>query len=249
MLKYLVLLLHYSLMSQLLHAESIKIACASSFVPVLKKVISKQPDVLGQKIKIIPGSTGKIYSQIKYGAPFDIFLAADRKHPDLLLKEGRATSSFIYARGQLAFWLGSRFKSQGTWHEKISSHLKSKTIAIANPEHAPFGIAAKQVLDEKFSGMAKKILRGANAAQTFLYISQRHDLAGFVSLSHLVSRSVAESEYILIPQQNYDPIVMAGVILGSSSQQEASKKFMTYLLKSEVQDMISQHGFLRGDGR
>ncbi len=247
MTRSIALLLSFFIASQQLYPSTLKVACASSFAPVLKKVLEKASSPNFQAVKVIPGSTGKLFSQIMNAAPYDIFLAADQKHPRLLIKHGKAHGeSFIYAKGQLSFWFGKKRPKGKSWHENIKNTLASQTIAMPNPKHAPFGIAAQYILDHNFAKLSKKVLFGANAAQTFLYISQRPDLAGFVSLSHLKTSSFDITNYIVIPPKYYPTIAMSGVKLRNTSHEKLASEFINYLMQVESQKIISQNGFIQG---
>ena len=129
-------------------AQSFRIACASSFAGVLKEILQSYPRPKNIQFEVIQGSTGKLYSQIKQGAPFHLFLAADEKHPKLLQKVGLGQAPFFYAGGILAIWKpGSRLNSgKALSLSQLKTLLGKGKIAVANPRHAPYGKAGMEFL-------------------------------------------------------------------------------------------------------
>ena len=135
-------------------AVEIKIAVASNFTPILKKIAKLYEAKTKNSVKLTSGSSGKLYSMITNGAPFDIFLSADTVKTSRLISTGKAleASRFVYARGSLVAWSN---KTEAIGIEGLVEEAKS--IAIANPKHAPYGIAAKQFLRaKKISNLRKQ---------------------------------------------------------------------------------------------
>ena len=152
-------------------AKELRIAVASNFLLPLKELSRKFKESTGHKVVVISGSTGKLYAQIKQGAPFDILLAADSLRPELLEKAGIGVpgSRFTYAVGRLALW-----SADSTLPLKndlqVLNHKNFRYLAIANPKTAPYGKAAEQVLRKKgfWEQIQNRLVRGENISQTLM---------------------------------------------------------------------------------
>ena len=139
-------------------AKELRIAVASNFLLPLKALSKNFKESTGYKVVVISGSTGKLYAQIKQGAPFDILLAADSIRPELLEKEGIGLpgSRFTYAVGRLVLW-SKNSKLPLKNDLQVLNHKNFRYLAIANPKTAPYGKAAEQVLRKKVFGNKFKI--------------------------------------------------------------------------------------------
>lgn len=214
--------------------KSLKIAVAANFAPTLKKVAHEFTQKTGIKVTIIPGSTGKLYSQIKNGAPFDIFLAADNERPKMLVDEKLATGQFTYAVGQLVLWSPS---------DKIKNldFLESDftKLAIPNPKLAPYGQAARETLKELklWDKINHKIVIGENVSQTLEFARSGNTDAAFVSFSQVKD---LPGSLIIIQQKYHSPITQDGCIVKESREAE---KFVEFL-KKDGWPVILTDGYL-----
>ncbi len=128
--------------------EKISVGVAANFISAFKEIAADFEAKTGVKVEATFSSTGNLYSQIKNGAPYDMFLSADEKRPDLLQKEGWTEGTFIYARGQAILWSANKdFCKAATWQDALKNN-QIKKIAIANPVTAPYGAAAKVALQK-----------------------------------------------------------------------------------------------------
>ena len=128
--------------------EKISVAVAANFISAFKEMAADFEEKTKVKVEATFSSTGNLYSQIKNGAPYDLFLSADEERPDLLQKEGLTEGTFIYARGQAILWSADKdFCKAATWQDALKNN-KIKKIAIANPLTAPYGAAAKKALQK-----------------------------------------------------------------------------------------------------
>ena len=128
-------------------AEEVRIAVATNFLVTLKEIVRNFSRDTGHTAVVSSGSSGKLYAQIKHGAPFDVFLSADVQRPHLLEKEGLAIqgSRFVYAVGRLTLWSPDSSMINGDGKEALTNN-GFKRIAIANPKTAPYGAAAQSTL-------------------------------------------------------------------------------------------------------
>ena len=139
------------------------------------KIFEKSHDA---SIRLVAGSTGRLYNQIQQGAPFDAFIAADAIHPDLLLKQGKAISEYAVGNGYLGLMLGKELV--GDLSGLMQPNIKH--IAIANPDVAPFGLAAKKSLEEQkvWETLKPKFVYAQNALQSAMMVQKGLVDAGFI---------------------------------------------------------------------
>jgi len=218
---------------------AINVAVASNFKQMLSEIALLYQAQTGQSILISSASTGTLYNQIKHGAPFDLFLSADSERAKLIESsaQGVAGSRFTYATGRLAFWL----RSGADVNEQTLLEYEGR-MAIANPQLAPYGLAAKQTLThlhlwEKFS-----YIQGANISQTYQFIDSGNIEAGFVAYALLLQNG--QTHYYLIPDSWHAPIEQQGVLLANSTQKIKVQQFIDYLRSEPVQQLIRNKGYL-----
>ena len=218
----------------------IKVAVASNFKTTLIEVAKIYKVETGNTVLISSASTGTLFNQIKYGAPFDLFLSADSERAKLIeeSKSGISGSRFTYAKGQLAFWVP---KSKTQVSEISLKHYSDK-LAIANPKLAPYGLATQQVLNHMNLWNKNKYIQGANIAQTYQFIDSGNINAGFVAYVLIKNRPV--EQYYLISDTLHDPIKQQGVILAKTKQLDQTKEFVIFLKSAKIQQFIQQKGYL-----
>ena len=241
MKKILCFIILFLICSQNTFAEGIKVAVASNFAVTIKKIVKVYEESSGNKVSIILGSTGKLYAQIKHGAPFDIFLAADTLRPQLLEKENIAVdeSRFTYAMGQLVLWYPG--KSLDPFSIDELRKLNFDKLSIANPKLAPYGRAAKQVLDHIgiFDKIKYRTVRGENIGQAYQYIESGNAQMGFVSLAHVIDRQNTNS-YWKVPSEYYSPIKQQAVLLNSKNE---TIEFYDFLKSETSKKIIQKFGY------
>ena len=245
-----IIIFNKSLVLANINSNSINIATASNFTDTLKEITSLYQELYpNSKIKIISGSTVNLYTQIINGAPFDIFFAADKKHINLLIEKNLALkeSDFIYASGRLALWSPGQTRA-----EEILTSLNFNHLAIAKPEFAPYGIAAKEVLEELelFNKLKadNKLIYGQNVLAAMNYIANKHVDLGFISLSQIISWQIKhnvnlENEIWIIPQKFYQPIEQKTVILQKANK-ELAQDFLNFVKNNKkVRQIIIKYGY------
>jgi molybdate transport system substrate-binding protein len=228
--------------SQSLAAE-IRVAAASNFARAMISLASDFEENSGHKVKLVFGSTGKHYAQIHNGAPFDVFFAADIKRPRLLEQQGIAIagSRFTYAKGKLILWspMPNYVDSEG----EVLRHGSFEHLAIANPNLAPYGRAAREVLKSRglWDVMKQKSVRGENIAQAFQFVSSGNAELGFVAFSQVKNiDEPIEGSYWEVPQSLYTPIEQQAVLL---TDNEAGRSFISYIKSKPALKIISNHGY------
>jgi molybdate transport system substrate-binding protein len=200
-------------------------------------------------LQITYGSSGNFYSQLTNKAPFDLFLSADVGYVDKLIAAGSANkgSKFVYGIGRIVLWVPDDSKLD------IGGHgLKSlldpdmKKIAIANPQHAPYGRAAEAALKNEgvWDSVQPKIVLGENIAQTAQFAQSGAVDAGIVALSLALSPGMKNSgKYYQIPQSDYPPLEQAGVILSWVQDPTAAEAFRKFLVGAESRQILGRYGF------
>jgi len=214
-------------------AKNITVASAANFKSTLELLIHQFQKTTSDKVTIITASSGVLSTQITHGAPFDIFLSADAARP-LKLAGARQADTFIYALGQLAFWIPSR-----TSTSRQDFLFFDANIAIANPKIAPYGIAAMEVL-LKLKPNHRKLVRGNNINQAFEFVNTGNANAGLIALSKLIHAN--KKAYWLIPGKLYAPIEQRGILLNDKS--DAAKQFVKFIQSPESRSLISNAGYL-----
>ncbi|WP_084608439.1 molybdate ABC transporter substrate-binding protein [Nisaea denitrificans] len=214
------------------HAAEATIAVAANFASTADKLAKAFKAESGETVVIANGSTGQIYAQIRQGAPFDAFLAADQARPALLHKDGTAARApFTYATGRLALWS----PDPATIPEDGAAFLslaELERISIANPKLAPYGVAAKESLTALglWQTYEKRIVMGQNIAQAFQIVAAGGAPAGFVALSQLLAApDNLRGSHWAVPANLHTPIRQDAVLLKRGANNTAAEGFLAFL--------------------
>ncbi len=233
------LLLAWSLTSTWAAGEELRVAVAANFRDAYVEVQDLYQQQTGVRPDAVFGSSGMLYAQITQGAPFHLFLSADRERPLQLDAAGLAASQVAtYARGRLALWMPNRAASPDA--------LAGERFALANPRLAPYGTAARTCLERLGLWQANQAnaVYGNNVSQTFHFVASGAVDAGFVAYAQLLGRNVPAREIWLAPDSCYEPIEQGIVLLKSNTEPEAAR-FMTFLLNDEVRERLEELGYAR----
>ncbi|HLA75366.1 MAG TPA: molybdate ABC transporter substrate-binding protein [Gammaproteobacteria bacterium] len=231
------------------HADEVNVAVATNFLPALKKIVQHFERDTGHRLRISAGSTGKLFVQIKQGAPFDILLAADAERPRLLEEQGLAVkgSRFTYAIGQLVLWSPRPGFIDGAGG--VLKNEKFNHLAIANPKIAPYGKAAQQALMHLglWKQLRPRLVQGEDIGQTLQFIASGNAELGFVAFSQIVNLPDADKGgYWPVPQELYEPIQQQAVLLARAADNVAARAFFTYLNSGQARTFIRQAGYALG---
>ena len=228
------------------NAGEVNVAVASNFAGPVEQIALAFQQETGHKAVISIGSSGKFYTQIKYGAPFQILLSADDETPARLEKEGDTVlgTSFTYATGRLVLWS----KKKGIVDDK-GEVLKNGTfdrIAIADPKLAPYGFAAIQTLAKL--GIEKQITQkavwGENIGQTFLFVDTQSTPLGFVALSQVImDNRLKNGSAWIVPESLHSPLKQDAVLLLSGKENAAAHAFIKFLKSNKAQEIIKAFGY------
>lgn len=234
--------------------KSLTIAAAADMTFALKEIAAGFERETGIGVVVSYGSTGLFAGQIRNGAPFDVYLAADASVVRTLAADGFIVPNTVtpYATGVIV--LATRSES-GLSIEGIKDLLRPdiRWVAISNPEHAPYGKAAKEALLSAgiWDAIKEKVVFGENVSQTVKFVQTGDADAGIAALSVAQLPGI---RYVLIDGSMYSPIEQAAGVLTTSKEQEAAREFLRYLSGDNSAKILKRYGFgepvgLKGRGR
>lgn len=228
-------------------ADKALVAVATNFAEVIRELKPVFEQASGHRLQTATGSTGKLYAQIKHGAPFHVLLAADTERPRRLVSEGDAEigSQFTYATGRLTLWsLGQKQIGPDGRDRLTSAGLRH--IAIANPKLAPYGMAAEEALRTfgLWEALSPKIVMGQNIGQTFSMVATGNAELGFVALSAVLSpRNTQTGSRWDIPANAHRPIRQDAVLLKAGRGNTAARTFLRFLKTPQARVIIKRFGY------
>ena len=228
------------------HADEVQVAVAANFTAPIQALAASFEQDTGHKLVASYGATGQFYTQIKNGAPFEVFFSADDSTPQKLENEGDTVkgSRFTYAVGTLALW-----SPQAGYVDANGEVLKRnqfKHLSIANPKAAPYGLAATQVLAKQgLSDQVKdKLVEGQNITQAYQFVSTGNAELGFVALSQIYKDGkVTRGSAWIVPAALHDPIKQDAVILNKGKDSAAAKALVEYLKGPKAAAVIKSYGY------
>lgn len=223
------------------------VAVAANFSETANHLATHFEDTSEHTLTITTGSTGKLYAQIRHGAPFDILLAADQHRPRLLETSSQAVagSRFTYAIGRLTLWSPDPNRISAAGPAILRDGAFDK-LAIANPDLAPYGAAARETLKALglFGTLRQRIVMGENIGQAHALVATGNADVGFVALSHVLSpRNRQKGSRWDVPQHLYAPIRQDAVLLNRGSNNPAAHAFLDYLKSKESRGVIESFGY------
>ena len=227
-------------------AESITIVAASSIKFAMTDIVNKfNAEHHNDEVKTIYGASGKFAAQIQNGAPFDMFFAADVNFPQMLKKESlTSTNPVVYAIGRLVIWSSTTDATKLTLQKLSESTIRK--VAIANPEHAPYGMRAKEAM--KSAGVWEKIkdklVFGENVEHTAQMVSTGAADAGIIPLSLALNPAmVKQGGYSLIDDGLHEPLAQAFVITKRAKDSALARRFAAYFQTPEARKIMESYGF------
>ncbi len=226
-------------------AEQVLVAVAANFVPPFREVAMEFEKSTGHHIQVAAGSSGNFYSQVKNGAPFDIFFSADMERPKLLEDEGLGVkdSRFTYAIGRLVLWSPNSDLVKG---EETLRSKNFKRLAIANPKTAPYGLAAMQAMQklEIWESLQPQIVMGENLGQTIGFIESGNVQLGFVALSQVTDQKFkGKGSRWDVPTSLHEPIKQDVILLTKGKDNPAAKALMEFMSGPQAKAVIERYGY------
>ena len=226
-------------------AEQALVAVAANFVPPFREIAIEFEKLSGHQLQVAGGSSGNFYSQIKNGAPFDVFFSADMERPKLLEDEGVGVkdSRFTYAIGRLVLWSPTADLVNG---EETLRSKNFKRLAIASPKTAPYGVAAMQVMQqlELWENLQPQIVMGESLGQTMGFIESGNAQLGFVALSQVLDPKIkGQGSRWDVPNNLHGPITQDAILLTKGKGNAAAKALMEFMSGPQAKTIIERYGY------
>ena len=227
--------------SQPTPSNDLRVAAASDLTKPLREIADKFETATGKKVVLIFGSSGLLKKQIENGAPFDVFASANEAYVDQLIaaKQALQETKTLYALGHIGIW--TRLK--GDLPKGLAGLLSPKygKIAIANPETAPYGKAAKEAMLKAkiWETLMPKLVYGENVLQAFQFAKSGNADAAFISQS---SAFDANGGFYLLPENLSPALRQSAAVLAASKQPEVAKSFLVFLTGKEGQSVLKKYG-------
>jgi molybdate transport system substrate-binding protein len=228
-------------------ADEALAAVAANFAEAAEALVPLFREATGHVLVLTTGSTGKLFAQISEGAPFDLLLAADAETPARLVGDGLgvAGSAFTYAVGKLALWSPDPDRIGEDGRAALEDE-GLRFVAIANPELAPYGVAAKEALRSMglWNVLQPKIVMGQNIGQTNSLVASGAAEMGFVALSAVLSpRTQTRGSRWDVPQELFQPIRQDAVLLAHGADNPAAQAFLDFLQTPDARQVIEAFGY------
>ncbi|MGH8505514.1 MAG: molybdate ABC transporter substrate-binding protein [Stenotrophobium sp.] len=221
-------------------ADTANIAVAANFIETARAIEPQFERVTGQRVQFSSASTGAHDAQIRHGAPFDAWLAADAAHPAALEKDGLSVpgSRFTYAIGKLALWSATRAALD---QKSLNQLVPADKLAIANPQLAPYGAAAQAVLQKLglWDALQPHLVSGQNIGQTLQFVASGAAAMGFVAYSEIRGKGGVSW---LPPQDLYPQLVQQAVLLKHGAGNAAAIAWLHYL-RNDARPAIRAAGY------
>ena len=228
---------------------TLTVAAASDLTDAMTEIAANFEKATGCAVRVSTGSSGNFLSQIENGAPFDVFFSADIAYPKKLEAESLAVpgSTYLYAVGKIVLWVrndSSLDVSKGL--EALRDRAAGK-IAIANPEHAPYGRAAEEALRRAgiYDAIKDRLVLGENISQAAQFVESGNAGAGILALSLAVSPEMKEKgRFTRIPENLYAPIEQGVVVLRASHNPRGAQAFLDYIKSPATAALLERYGFV-----
>lgn len=227
------------------HAQRpLRIAAAADLQPLLPAILAQFTAQTHIHAEASYKASATLASAIINGAPFDLFLAADLSFPQKVIAAGFAEepAPIPYARGTLVLWT----RSDSRFHQLSIDALHSpelKSLAIANPDHAPYGLAAVAALQHLglYESLKPKLVIGENIAQAAQYVSSGNADLGLISLTSALALRDSGS-YLPVPSEDYPPILQGAVVVKNSPNAPAAHRFLNFLSSPAIERRLQAGG-------
>lgn len=247
-IRYYFLIILFAILGCSKPSDKIIVASAANVQYVMQDLKKEFEKETGQSIQIVVSSSGKLTTQIREGAPFDIFVSADTKYPNEVFKNGGGEEApKVYALGKLVLW--SKDIPQDELSLSLLASEKIKKLAIPNPKFAPYGEAAIQVLEKQdgYDQIKNKLVYGESIAQTAQYITSGTVEAGFNALSIVLSPQLkGKGNWIEVDSSLYKPIEQSAILLrhsDKSPKKVTSKQFYDFLYSAKAREIFKKYGY------
>ena len=229
-------------------SQAIKVAAASDLQFAMPALAAQFEKETGHRVDVTFGSSGNFFTQIRSGAPFDVFLSADVSYPRQLEAAGLVDTGtvYTYATGRIVLWARHDAKLDVNRGLAILADPAVKRIAIANPAHAPYGRAAVAALERAgvYAAVRNKLVFGENISQAAQFAQSGNVDAAIVALSLALAPAMKEiGRYVDIPAATYPPIEQGAAVIRTSKQKALGEQFVDFLKQPAARGMLESSGF------
>lgn len=219
------------------------VASASNFSAAIDEIAAQFTANTGHQVRITTASTGKLYAQIVNGAPFDVLLAADSVRPQNLETSGTGVpgTRFTFAIGELVLWSRVVSDCRGTLDDPGNVR-----IAIANPEIAPYGAAAREFLQQAdlWESVKSRLVIGESISQALYFVASGNAKLGFIARSQLQAPSLPVATCTwAVPQAMYPPIEQQAILVQHGRDSDGARRFLQFLRSEAGRVIIERHGY------
>jgi len=230
-------------------SKEITVAAAADMSVALKEIAANYEKQTGVQVKLSFAASGALTQQIQNGAPFDAFFSADMDYPRRLIAAGDADGATLYryAVGTLVLWAPSDSPLDPE-HQEIKTLLAPsvKKIAIANPQHAPYGRAAEAALKHFgiYEQVQGRLVIGENVSQAAQFVESGNAQVGFIALAHAVPLAMrGEGKFWKVPADAYPALDQGVVVITRSQHKREAAAFVDYIKTKEAADILRRYGF------
>jgi molybdate transport system substrate-binding protein len=229
-------------------AQEITVAAAADLQFAFPDVAARFQKDTGKSVKLIFGSSGTFFAQIQNGAPFDIFCSADIDYPRKLESVGLTEPGtlYSYATGKIVLWVPNQSKLDLSKGLRVLLDPSIGKIALANPEHAPYGRAAVAAMKHEniYETISGKFVLGENISQAASFVTSGSADIGIVALSLALAPAMKQKgRYVEIPADTYPVLEQAAVILKSSRKKDVARQFVDFLKTPPILELMRSYGF------
>lgn len=234
--------------SHLCAAQEITVAAAADLQFAMQDIAGRYQKETGKIVKVIYGSSGNFFQQLQNGAPFDIFFSANLDYAKKLQAAGLTVpdSYYRYAKGKIVVWVPNDSNLDLSSGIQVLLNPTVKKIAVANPQHAPYGQAAVAAMQKEniYDKVKDKLVLGENISQTASFVASGSADAGIIALSLALSPNMKDKgRYAEIPADDYPPIEQACVILSSSKNKDVARQFLSFIKTPSTASVLQSYGF------
>ena len=234
---------------------TVTVAAASDLADAMREIATNFEKASGCTVRVSTGSSGNFLSQIENGAPFDVFFSADVEYSKKLESEGLALpgTTYLYAVGKIVLWIRNDSRLDLSRGISALRDPSIRKIAIANPQHAPYGRAAEEALRNAgvYDAVKDRLVLGENISQAAQFVESGNADAGILALSLALSPGLKDrGRFWRIPENFYAPIQQGVVIVSASQNPRGARAFIDYVKSPATTALLERYGFvLPGKGK
>jgi molybdate transport system substrate-binding protein len=228
--------------------QTLTVAAASDLQSVFPELAGRFERETGARVTISFGSSGNSFAQIQNGAPFDLYFSADIDYPRQLVKSGHAeaASLYAYAVGRIVLWTRKDRGIDVTRGLSVLRDARVRRIAIANPQHAPYGRAAVAALrhENLYDSVQPRLVLGENISQTAQLVDSGNADVGIIALALALGSALrASGTYVVIPATAHAPIEQAAVVISASKNKAIARRFLAFVQQPSARELLQRFGF------